>query len=179
MIEILPNWHPIFVHFTVALFATAALLFLAAAAFAGRGWAGAARTAARWNLWLGAALTVGTVAAGIYAFNTVAHDDAAHAAMTDHRNWALATASLWWVLALWAAWQARVGRRSGGPFLVVAVVALGLLAVTAFKGGELVYRHGLGVLSLPEAGAADDHRDAAGDHHDAAEDHHDGGGHTH
>ena len=36
MIEILPNWHPVLVHFTVALFLAAALLFFAAGALPGR-----------------------------------------------------------------------------------------------------------------------------------------------
>ncbi|MCF6301365.1 MAG: hypothetical protein L3J52_09655 [Proteobacteria bacterium] len=30
------------------------------------------------------------------------------------------------------------------------VIAFLLLGITAFKGGELVYRYGLGVMSLPE-----------------------------
>jgi uncharacterized membrane protein len=29
MIEIIPNWHPVFVHFTIGLLLTAGLLFLA------------------------------------------------------------------------------------------------------------------------------------------------------
>ena len=35
------------------------------------------------------------------AYNSVVHDDIAHAAMTEHRNWALVTASLFVILALW------------------------------------------------------------------------------
>lgn len=36
--------------------------------------------------------TIGTVLAGWYAYNTVPHTALSHAAMTDHRNWALSTA---------------------------------------------------------------------------------------
>jgi uncharacterized membrane protein len=36
MIEIIPNWHPILVHFTIALLAIATLLFVVSAV-AGRG----------------------------------------------------------------------------------------------------------------------------------------------
>jgi uncharacterized membrane protein len=150
MIEILPNWHPIFVHFTVALYTTSALLFFAGFAFSRRSWSGTCLTVARWNLWLGAGFTVATVAAGLYAFSTVKHDEPSHAAMTDHRNWALVTVTVWWMLALWLAWIYRRGRKVRRAFIVLLAVAAALLGTTAFKGGELVYRHGLGVLSLPQ-----------------------------
>ena len=35
------------------------------------------------------------------------------------------------------------------PILLIAL--LGLLMTTAWYGGELVYRHGIGVMSLPNA----------------------------
>ncbi len=56
-------------------------------------------------------------------------------------------------------------------------MAAALLAVTAYKGGELVYRHGLGVLSLPET-----HEGAPGPphgHHHGGEPHDHGGGDDH
>lgn len=96
--------------------------------------------AAYWNLWLGAALTVATVLAGFYAYNTVNHDDPSHAAMTDHRNWALVTAVIFWILAIWSV---RAKWNSAGPragFLVTLILATGLLGVAGWKGGELVYR---------------------------------------
>jgi uncharacterized membrane protein len=67
MIEIIPNWHPLLVHFTIALLTIATLLFLATA-FAGRNRpVHGIETTANWNLWLGAGLTVLTVAAGLQA----------------------------------------------------------------------------------------------------------------
>lgn len=165
MIEILPNWHPAFVHFTVALLSISTLLFVAVRLGRDRGWAGHAKTAAYWNLWLGAALTVLTVLAGVYAYNTVQHDTPSHAAMTDHRNWALATAIIFWGLALWAARTKRAGGDIGTGFLAILVVATGLLGVTGWKGGEVVYRYGLGVMSLPEVSADSSGADT-GDGHD-------------
>ncbi|MBL6935727.1 MAG: DUF2231 domain-containing protein [Alphaproteobacteria bacterium] len=149
MFEILPNWHPLLVHFTVALYAASFLFFVLARVFSGRTWAGDCRIAAFSTLWLGAAISVLTVAAGFYAFNTVRHDAPSHAAMTDHRNWALATAALWWVLALWTIRTYRTSLELKSSFIGVFVVAVGLLMTTGWKGGELVYRYGLGVLSLP------------------------------
>ncbi len=152
MIEILPNWHPIFVHFTIAPYTASVLLFFAGFVFSRSSWSGTCLTVASWNLWLGAGFTVVTVAAGFYAFNTVKHDDPSHAAMTDHRNWALVTATVWWLLALWWAWTYRRNRGVRGAFVVLLAVAAAVLGATAWKGGELVYRHGVGVLSLPQAG---------------------------
>jgi len=108
MIQLPPNLHPLFVHFTVALLLVATLFHLLA-------WVDGARrtqwlTVARWNLWLGAAATVGTALTGLYAFHTVAHDAPSHAAMTDHRNWAVATLLLFFVLTAWSLMRARAGR---------------------------------------------------------------------
>lgn len=190
MIENMTTWHPILVHFTFALFTVSAVLFAAALLAPGRSWNANALIAAHWNLWAGATLTVATVAAGFYAFNTVAHDDEAHPVMLVHRNWALATAPLFWALALWSAKTRRGGGEAGLAFLAVMVVATGLLFTTALKGGELVYRHGLGVAALPgamsgghdDAGAghaAGEAADADTDHHGKAENHHHGEGESH
>ena len=102
MIEIVPNLHPIFVHFTVALLSLSALLFLVIR-FLGRGklaeqWV----VVARWSLYFGMGITILTLASGIYAFNTVAHDAPSHAAMSDHRNWALITVLLFVVMTIWS-----------------------------------------------------------------------------
>jgi uncharacterized membrane protein len=150
MIEIIPNWHPVFVHFTVGLLSIASLLFLAGVFTpAGAAWKQTCLTVARWNLWMGAAITIGTVLAGWQAYNTVAHDAASHAAMTDHRNWALVTASAFIILALWS-FAARKRQQVNMVFIVLLVAASSLLAITGFKGGEAVYRYGLGVMSLPQ-----------------------------
>ena len=149
--EIIPNWHPLFVHFTIALLLTAVLLFvIGKVAPSSASWRAACVSAARWDLCLGTLITVGTVIAGWYAYNTVHHDEAAHIAMTDHRNWALITALVFVVLALWSVISRK--REPALIFVLCMIVAAGLLAATGYKGGELVYRHGLGVMALPEPG---------------------------
>ena len=54
MFHVVPNWHPALVHFTVALYTTATFLYAVHIVFAKSTWGGAALTAARVNLWLGA-----------------------------------------------------------------------------------------------------------------------------
>lgn len=180
-IEIIPNWHPIFVHFTIGLLGISALLYLATLIFKKE----SLLVAARWNLWIGAIITAGTVLAGFQAYNTVAHDAASHAAMTDHRNWGLVTAGLFTLLALWATWKQRTAKTVHPLFVLIIIGAAALLAITGYKGGEVVYRHGTGVLRLPEVhdnGGHDSHIHKK-DHHKVIEekpaDHHDHSAHPH
>lgn len=152
MIEIIPNWHPIFVHFTIALLSTASLLIVASLFFRNN-FGEKLLNGGYLNLWLGCLFATATVAAGFHAYATVAHDTASHAAMTDHRNWALATASLFWVLGLCAIPLYRADKKRHPAFVAGLVMATALLMVTGWKGAEVVYRHGIGVISLPNADA--------------------------
>jgi uncharacterized membrane protein len=168
MIEIIPNWHPIFVHFTVALLSVALGLFVVGQLVK----CDQAVLVAKWNLWIGSAVTLITVAAGFYAYNTVAHDTPSHEAMTEHRNLALTTVALLLPVLIWSVISHRKGRSLGLAFVGLFVLQGAVLASTAWHGAELVYRHGLGVMSLPKS---DDH------HHDgdSDEDHDHEDGHDH
>jgi len=155
VVEIIPNWHPLVVHFTVALWITSFVFYLLAI-FSGdsehkQQWA----TVARWNLWSGFAFTLLTLLAGWDAYNTVNHDTESHAAMTVHRNWALITTGLFLLLTIWSYRNSRNSKNEGGLFVVIMLVATLLLSSTAWRGGELVYRHGMGVMSLPDNGEHD------------------------
>ena len=154
MPEIIPNWHPILVNFTIALLATATLLFVVRALMGRDRPAGGLETVANWNLWLGAAVTLATLAAGLQAAGSVAHDEAAHAAMENHKYWALATATLFALLALWNSWRLGQKRAVGLAFAAALLVALVSLAATGLRGADLVFSHGLGVMAMPEAGGA-------------------------
>ena len=145
-IEIIPNWHPLLVHFTVALFSVSALLYLAGLVFKKSN----LLIVARWNLWIGAVATIATVLAGFDAYNSIPHDGPLHEAMTDHKNWALVTASIFGLLALWALFKHQGAKTVSLAFVGVILLASGLLAVTGYKGGEVVYRYGGGVMRLPE-----------------------------
>ena len=108
----------------------------------------------------------------------MAHDGPSHAAMTDHKNWALATAAIFGFLALWSLVKHRGTKTVSIGFVALILLASGLLAVTGFKGGEVVYRHGTGVMRLPEVSGDGGHgshshgKDAGTDHHGAKETEH-------
>lgn len=150
MFEIIPNWHPVFVHFTVALLVVGAAL-LVACRFVPNRLRAQWETAGRWNLWLGVGFAIVTALSGLYAYNTVNHDTPSHLAMTEHRNWALVTVAVFLILGLWSVIQTRKSRAAGWPFPALLLGGVLLLGSTAWHGGELVYRYGLGVMSLPQA----------------------------
>lgn len=168
MIEIIPNYHPAFVHFPVA-FVTAAAAFTAAGTVF-RSWSYAAQClmTGRWMLWAAALSALIAATFGWFAFNSVAHDEVSHVAMMLHRNWALGTLTALLALAAWDMWRGRSGKMPSLGFLVLLVAAWLLVMSTAWHGAELVYRHGLGVMSLPDVHADQDaaSHDAGGHEHD-------------
>ncbi len=191
MIEIIPNWHPIFVHFTVALLSTSLGLFILATVLGKKGIDEPLIIVARWNLWIGALISIITVAAGWYAYNTVAHDTPSHLAMTEHRNLAMITFALMIPLAIWSFITFRKQQQPAITFVAAFLVVGGLLGATAWHGGEVVYRYGLGVMSLPktdshdhgahshgeDSGHGDSVESSQDDHHahDNSDGHHDKG----
>lgn len=176
MIEIIPNWHPIFVHFTIGLLGSSVVLFLVATLICKAPVQNYLAIMARGTLWLGVLMTVATVLTGLQAFDTVPHHSAEqHLAMLDHRNWALSTAALFIFLALWsliANWRGKSAFRGVRHvvFLVLILVAGSLLLTTGYKGGELVFRHGIGVLAVPAPTNGDHGHN--GHHDDHNHDHH-------
>lgn len=165
MIEIIPNWHPIFVHFTVGLCSTAVIFYLltyltSRLKIVSIRHVTDLETAGRWCLWAAGFTAIMTVLAGLYAFNTVRHDGTSHIAMINHRNWALPTAAAIVLVALWSIWRDYKRKKLTLSFIIVLLIVQGMLLATAWRGAELVYRYGLGVMSLPKAEGEGHH------HHD-------------
>jgi uncharacterized membrane protein len=178
MIEVIPNWHPVAVHFTVALLITASAMFAAGTLFRASPSGVALTTAARWNLAIGIAVTVATLATGWSAYNTVAHDSASHENMTVHLRMAVATALVFFV-AGGVAWLER-RKRAGAGIALLGLLAggAGALMVTGWLGGENVYRYGLGVMALPKSGDHI-HPGSGGHSHDHGHEHGQEHGHGH
>ncbi len=165
MIEILPNWHPIFVHFTIALLSMSVVFYLLQAFFPeDHPWQKSTLLLAKANLWIGTGFALITAVAGWFAYNSVTHDTPSHAAMTDHRNWALVTLAVFVVLTIWSI-LFRKQNKAPVLFVIMMLISGGLLASTGWKGAESVYRYGLGVMSMPQSsgeGHAHEHADGEG-----------------
>ncbi len=102
MIQIIPNWHPILVHFTVALLSISVAMFLLASVLKEGNLRQQWLNVAYWNLWIGMLLTIATLIFGWLAYNSVTHDTPSHVKMTSHRNWAFIASGLFAVLFLWS-----------------------------------------------------------------------------
>ena len=165
MFEVIPNWHPLFVHFSIALLSMSSLFFVMLKFIKKNTVEEPLKIMAYWNLWIGTGFAIITATAGWFAYNSVAHDTPSHEAMTDHRNWALLTLSVFIVASVWALKQYKSVKETGMTFTLVMLVAFVLLVSTGWRGSEAVYRYGLGVMSLPKVegeGHAHEHADGEG-----------------
>ena len=155
---IVPNWHPFLVHFTVATTIVSTVFFLLSKFVAKK--SEEFRIVAKWSLVTAAAFTVLTVIAGFSAFNSVAHDDIAHAVMKTHRNWALAA----FAALILGAFFAYRSRATTTAILIGSIFVTTLVGTAAYYGAELVYRHGLGVMRLPDSLGEGHSHQGGGDH---------------
>lgn len=162
MIDIIPNWHPIFVHFTVAILSLIGVIQLGLYFLKTSPLKTSLEHTQKWLVGFGVLAVIATVTTGLLAYYSVNHDTPSHIAMTDHRNWALFTATLFLVSSMLFVVKNK-GLKSLARVGFVLVTAL--VTVTAFKGGEIVYRYGLGVMSMPQVtgeGHAHEHADGQG-----------------
>lgn len=155
MIEIVPNWHPVWVHFAIALSITAAGIYLLFGWKSGRADAAppAALILSRWLLWLGVLAALAALLTGFWASDNVQHDELGHANMLVHRNWAIASAVLFGTAAV-LEWLRR--SRAGASVISAMLLLAGGFAIakTGLEGAENVFEHGLGVQRLPQDSAA-------------------------
>jgi uncharacterized membrane protein len=168
MIDIIPNWHPIVVHFALALPLMATLLYGLSALLQGNAGHGAL-IAAHWNLGLGVVWLWLAVGTGMSAYLSVQYDAEGFATLRVHQWWAWTTAAIYTAAAgLTLAQDAP--RRVTPLLLLLCALGTGSAVVTGWLGAENVYRHGIGVERLPEPDATEaprpsDHRGA----HEAAQ----------
>ena len=71
MIEIIPNWHPILVHFTVALLLVSVVLYVLSRLPLASSLRGEWQVVAQWLLWLGAVFAVATAVTGWLAMRGI------------------------------------------------------------------------------------------------------------
>lgn len=161
MLESFGHLHPVLIHFPLALLLTAWVLDLVQPWVKEPQMRSAISSAGRWNFWIGGFALLPALATGWAAYQTVAHDAPSHAAMTVHRNLALAAVAAFAALGGTAWLRRKTEWIHEWPFRAGFLLAVALLLATGYRGGLLVFNYGLGVRALPaqEEGGSHVHGD--------------------
>ena len=142
---IVPGWHPMVVHFPVALVVTSALTLPAARLLRQERHAATLAVVGTWNLCLGALAALFALATGLAAVLDLHVGLAAHQAISLHLKWAIFTTLALVLLAVWRGAGVAQESRPSWAFIVILVAVAAALIVTGYRGGENVYRYGIGV----------------------------------
>ena len=133
------------VHFPLALTVTACALLLGARLLRRAELAAVLATVGTWNLCLGAALAVITLGTGLAAILDLNVGAAARASISAHAKWAIFTTLALVLLAVWRGAGTESRSRPSWLFVIVLLAATGALITTGYRGGQNVYRFGIGV----------------------------------
>ena len=142
---ILPGWHPMVVHFPLALVVTATALLSAARLVRRERRAALLATVGTWNLCLGAAAALFALGTGLAAALGLDVGAAAHQAISLHVKWAFSTSAVLVMLAVWRGAGCAQESRPSWIFTMVLLAATAALIMTGYRGGQNVYRFGVGV----------------------------------
>jgi uncharacterized membrane protein len=152
MVPSLPNVHPFLVHFPIALFTSALFADVLLIARFRAAWLDRAALSA---YALSALCSLAAALSGKLAADALSPslDEKAVSAVATHGDWAFGTVVLVFAVALARLEALFRDRESPSPrlgrarllALPLALAALASLLATADRGGELVYRHGVGV----------------------------------
>lgn len=142
------EWHPMVVHFPLALGISAALFLLAARLVRDERRAATLATVGTWNLAIGAVAALVALATGVAALVDLHVGTAAHQAISTHLKWAIFTTLALVLLAVWRGAGSAWDSRPSWTFVVVLLAATAALVVTGYRGGENVYRYGIGVQGI-------------------------------
>jgi uncharacterized membrane protein len=149
--SIIPGWHPMVVHFPLALVTTAAFMLWAARVLRPTRWSATLATVGTWNLCLGAGAALFALATGLAATLHLQVGPAAHQAISLHFRWAAFTTLALVLAAVWRGAGSAPESRPTWIFMAVLSAATAALIMTGYRGGQNVYRHGVGVQSSAAA----------------------------
>lgn len=138
------QWHPMMVHFPLALTLTGFLCLLFSRLLQ-RSQDSSLAACGHWNLILGAIAALLTLGTGLgAAWHLHLYGDLQYS-VSRHMIWAVSTSQLLALLALWRALIIPAKKPPGPLFLALLCIACGGLIVTGYYGGENVYHYGIGV----------------------------------
>jgi uncharacterized membrane protein len=158
MMQLVPGWHPVIVHFPLALIVTAACCFSAARVLRTSSTAGTLAMVGTWTLGFGALGLLFALGTGLAAVIDLRVGAAAHQAISSHVKSAILSAVLVLSAAVWRGAGAAPEARPSWGFMLVMWLATSSLIVTGYRGGQNVYRYGVGVSVDAIADHASDER---------------------
>jgi len=135
------NVHPVFVHFPIALFPSALLLYGLGIILNWR----AACVAGRACLYLAMAGTVAAVVTGLMAQDTFPHNERIHHMMQTHKTIGIALFLMSTLLVIWSILQKAQRPKAAYPFLIVLAATTYLVLQNADLGGRMVFIEGAAV----------------------------------
>ena len=135
------NVHPVFVHFPIALFPSALLLYGLGIILNWR----AACVAGRACLYLAMAGTVVAVLTGLMAQDTFPHNERIHHMMQTHKTLGLVIGPLALLLTGWSFWHKAQLPNVRYGFLLGLLLLTGLVVQNADLGARMVFVEGAGV----------------------------------
>jgi uncharacterized membrane protein len=135
------NVHPVFVHFPIALFPSALLLYGLGIMLNWR----AACIAGRACLYLAAASTVVAVATGLLAQDTFPHNERIHHVMQTHRTLGILLSLISVPLVVWSFLHQAQRPRGAYPFLALLVFGTYVALQNGDLGARMVFVEGAAV----------------------------------
>ncbi len=154
------NFHPLLVHFPIALLTCFLLLDFVGFITNRRVFV----NTASWMLFLGTLGALATVTTGLDAALSVAHPDNVHEFLEKHRNYGFNVAGLALILSFWRlANRARFSRLGHAVHLLTAVLLVFNLFCGADLGGLMVYRYGVAVKAAQIKHSGHSHESVAGE----------------
>jgi uncharacterized membrane protein len=133
------------VHFPLALVITGTSCLLASRLLRRTDHAATLATVGTWNLCLGATAALFALGTGLGAVVGLQVDVSAHRAISLHLKWAIFTSLALVLLAVWRGAGNEQTSRPSWIFLAALLAATAALIATGYRGGENVYRFGVGV----------------------------------
>jgi len=139
----MPNIHPFFVHFPIALLTLGLVTEI---------WAFARKNDTSWKVggWIQAAGTVGLLTAvgtGIFAGQSEVIPAGATTVFDTHQQGAFISAAIFATLGLWRAGaRGQIAGRKRAMFLLLYAAGVGVVLLTGWYGGRMVFEYGVGVI---------------------------------
>ena len=151
-LKTLPNLHPLWVHFPIALLPMSLLLSVVTL------WKGSLYSAVRWLLGASAASASLAVWSGLGAESGMPHNEAIHSLMESHELVGWIVLGGCFLMFGWSLWRDEDDKPRANYGFLVGLVLLNLVLVQqADLGGRMVYTHGAGVAPMMEKMSGEGH----------------------